>query len=563
MIKKNMLKKLLASLLLATFLLTTFFVPYAQAQGAWYNQSFGEWYTKVHDDSSPQEIFGERYTAAQVEWIIWSALAWLPTKIVGPNIMICVLSGDMGECIKGLTHAPNAQNNKALATHSEESLLKSVFAERPLSGITYFKNWGRKLNLIPEAKAQNAGFGFLALNPILEMWKASRNIAYALFVLIIVVLAFMIMFRVKISPQVIITVQSALPKIVLALILVTFSYAIAGFLVDLMYVVIGLLSLVGAQYFPFEVSSSTVFNFLTKGQPWAIEIQGGVIVLFLLYLFLFLIGFILLVVNFLGVIQVALLGAIGVALGSLITVTGIGALIGLFLLVLLIIVLFWMFIKIFWMLIKTYASLLLLTIFAPFQIAFGILVPAVGFTKWLRSFISNLAVFVVVGALFLLSFSFLFQAVWMGYGEGFGKEILDTVLGSSTVQGASSLLGMGSSSVSWPPLLGFGESGVPILLLGVSFVIFTLIPSAGNMIKALMEGKPFAYGAAIGELVAPAKFYAGQALDTVGEGYIPFPISRILRKETTSELAGTKGGTKIQRGARSLHGSGKVRGWWG
>jgi hypothetical protein len=557
-----MLKKLLASLLLATFLLTTFFVPHVKAEGNWYNQSFQEWYAKVHDDNNPQEIFGERYTSAQVEWIIWSALAWLPTKIVGPNIMICVLSGDVGECIKGLTHAPNVQNNKVLTTYSEESLLKSVFAERPLSGITYFKNWGRKLNLIPEAKAQSAGFGFLALKPILEMWKASRNIAYALFVLIIVALAFMIMFRVKISPQVIITVQSALPKIVLALILITFSYAIAGFLVDLMYVVIGLISLIGTQFFPFGVSSTVVFNFLTKGQPWALEIQAGVLSLFILYLILFLIGFILLVVNFLGAIQVALLGAIGVALGSLITATGIGALIGLLLLVLLIIVLLWMFVKIFWMLIKTYANLLLLIIFAPFQIAFGALMPTVGFTKWLRSFISNLAVFVVVGTLFLLSFSFLFQAVWMGYGEGLGKEILDTVLGSFAVQGASNLLGMGSSSASWPPLLGFGESGVPILLLGVSFVIFTLIPSAGNMIKALLEGKPFAYGAAIGELVAPAKFYAGQSLETLGRGYIPSPIDRILKKKRTSDLS-EEGGETIQRGARSLYGTGKIRGWWG
>ena len=44
------------------------------------------------------------------------------------------------------------------------------------------------------------------------------------------------------SPQTIVTIQSALPKIVVTLILVTFSYAIAGFMVDLVYVVMGLFS---------------------------------------------------------------------------------------------------------------------------------------------------------------------------------------------------------------------------------------------------------------------------------------------------------------------------------
>ena len=71
MIKKNMLKKLLASILLAIFLLTTVFVSYVQAQSTWYNPGFLEWRSKVY--SSPDaEIFGERYTAAQVNWVIYS-----------------------------------------------------------------------------------------------------------------------------------------------------------------------------------------------------------------------------------------------------------------------------------------------------------------------------------------------------------------------------------------------------------------------------------------------------------------------------------------------------------
>ena len=67
-----MFKKLLLSFF-AFMMLTFSFVPlaYAQAEpGKWYNQSFQEWITKV-DDSPESEIFGERYTAAQVQWVIY------------------------------------------------------------------------------------------------------------------------------------------------------------------------------------------------------------------------------------------------------------------------------------------------------------------------------------------------------------------------------------------------------------------------------------------------------------------------------------------------------------
>ena len=56
-----------------------------------------------------------------------------------------------------------------------------------------------------------------------------------------IVIGFMVMFRRKIDPKTVITVQNALPKIVLALLLVTFSYAIAAFMIDLMYLVMAII----------------------------------------------------------------------------------------------------------------------------------------------------------------------------------------------------------------------------------------------------------------------------------------------------------------------------------
>ncbi len=85
------------------------------------------------------------------------------------------------------------------------------------------------------------GLGFSALRPVLEMWKLFRNLAYFFFVVIFLVVGIMIMFRSKIGGKAAVTVQQALPKIVVSLLLVTFSYAIAGLMIDLMYIVIYLM----------------------------------------------------------------------------------------------------------------------------------------------------------------------------------------------------------------------------------------------------------------------------------------------------------------------------------
>ncbi len=57
------------------------------------------------------------------------------------------------------------------------------------------------------------------LNTILELWKAVRNLAYGILSVIMVVIGIMIMSRRKINPQTIVTMQTALPRVVLAVIL--------------------------------------------------------------------------------------------------------------------------------------------------------------------------------------------------------------------------------------------------------------------------------------------------------------------------------------------------------
>ena len=57
-------------------------------------------------------------------------------------------------------------------------------------------------------------------------------------VIILIAAGFMIMFRVKINPQTVVSLQTMIPKLVITLLLVTFSYAIAGLVIDMIYVFI-------------------------------------------------------------------------------------------------------------------------------------------------------------------------------------------------------------------------------------------------------------------------------------------------------------------------------------
>ncbi|OGM56200.1 hypothetical protein A3E46_00665 [Candidatus Woesebacteria bacterium RIFCSPHIGHO2_12_FULL_46_16] len=501
---QRLIKKLILSIL-AAIVLTFSFVPYARAQGAWYNQSFPEWYLKVYDTTNPQEIFGERYTAAQVQWIfytLFSAPFNLLGNVFGPELPNCILSGDVGPCFSKIfpsSSAPGATN-----TAHRKNFFQVLVEDRPLSGITYVKNIARKFHLIPEAKAQE-GFGFGRLDPILPIWKTTRNFAYALFVLTAIIFSFMIMFRVKISPQTIITVQSALPKLVVAAILVTFSYAIAGFLVDLMYVFIGLVSLFFSPQDPVAT-----FELLTKGILISGNLYSGIFGPFLVYL--------LAVLIVLAVVLFSELGLLGifVAVGSLFVsaafatgATGGGAIVifGLLLILVffvLLLLILWHFARAILMLIRAFANILLLTIFAPLQITLGTLIPSFGFGSWVKSLAGNLMVFPVTGFMIMLAFRFLGLALSTSFPQGEAiQNVLRIFIGAPLADAS-----LGVTSAAWPPLLG-GERLIPLIFVGVSVIIFSLIPKAADLIKSMVEGKPFAYGTAIGEVGAPIRAIGG------------------------------------------------------
>lgn len=101
---------------------------------------------------------------------------------------------------------------------------------------------------------------YVGLEPI---WEMSRNIAYAGFVITIIVSGFMIMFRQKIGGQTSVNIMNTIPSVLIGLIVVTFSFAIVGFIID-----IGRLLVLSLDRYMNASLSSAGFRTVPLGGPW-------------------------------------------------------------------------------------------------------------------------------------------------------------------------------------------------------------------------------------------------------------------------------------------------------
>jgi len=111
----------------------------------------------------------------------------------------------------------------------------------PLHSADYFKDLAQNFGISKKTYAQQTGTGFDGLTPLIGIWAAFRNIVYLLLVIVFVVIGLAIMLRVKIDPRTVMTIQNQIPKIIIGILAVTFSFAIAGFLIDMMWVLIYLI----------------------------------------------------------------------------------------------------------------------------------------------------------------------------------------------------------------------------------------------------------------------------------------------------------------------------------
>ncbi|HWA52304.1 MAG TPA: hypothetical protein VG895_04575 [Patescibacteria group bacterium] len=454
--------------------------------GPWYNQNFGQWSAKVFDSSNPNEIFGERYTYAQVNWIINSLIA----VIIGSDISSCISSGSngnvssIGTCAAKLLPSNQTSNNTGMkgGTFTALSYLGGTLMNfKPASGVNYTKQIASNLHVISPAYAQSTSAGFATLSPVQSLWQVVRDISYSLMVVIIIIAAFAIMFRLKLSPQLTASIQSILPRIAVALILITFSYAIAGFLIDLMYVVIGAFAVM------VKIGGSTLSTGSVLYLFGQLNSINGLTSLF--------IGMLIFIVLLVGGGALLTLGAIsaGVISGG-ISVLGIP--VGIIIVLVGVIFVGWIILRLIWLLVKTSVITVLLIIASPFMILGDTLDIGGGFISWFRTLAANLAVYPTVTIMIFLAHYF-----FWGWAAGALTQIFPTNNPFNTYA-ISALNINGTSGVINLPGMPIGTS---IIGFFAAFIIVFLIPKAADVVEGIIKGKGVDVGGAVKESHGPVR----------------------------------------------------------
>ena len=118
----------------------------------------------------------------------------------------------------------------------EKNMIVALYTP-PLHTGDFFNFVAKNFGIAKSTYAQTTGVGFNSLSPLLGLWSAFRNLVYVIFVFIFIAIGLAIMLRVRIDPRTVMTVQNQIPRLIVGLVLITFSFALAGFMVDMMYVV--------------------------------------------------------------------------------------------------------------------------------------------------------------------------------------------------------------------------------------------------------------------------------------------------------------------------------------
>lgn len=441
--------------------------------GPWWNQTTKQFSSKIQQ-APPQEIFGERYTYAQINWILNSLYMILDPIAGKSNDEITTMFKIISQMLQaGITPSPS--HYAALGIPGIFlGFANQIYANPPASGVDSVNQTLAHFNLVRPAFAQTTGYGFTAANGIQTMWAASRNMAFLVIILLLIVAGFMIMFRVKINPQTVISIQLMIPRLIITLIAITFSYAIAGLAIDLVYLLLG-----------FMISILTTTGAIGGGKTavdifnwFAAPTYYKVVLIFIQPL-----------------LMVTVLGGIISLIASVVTPLGLTAG-GLFVLISIMIVAFfgWLLIKVWWMMVKTYLMLMFTIIAGPWQILLG-LIPSgdpkssMGFGPWLRTILSQVSVFLVVPLMFILICYF-----WGGpiIGSFSAFTIFGNPIGTVNQGGGN-----------YPSFPLFGSQG-GLFGFVVGYAILSLIPKIATMIQEAIKAPAFKYGTAFGEALGGA-----------------------------------------------------------
>lgn len=384
------------------------------------------------------------------------------------DIMQTVITATGGELVEDENCPPGEQcyHRQGGAVAMVSNLVGGLYSTQPASSVEYLADLGSRLGLAKPAYAQ--GFGWQAFSPVLGLWKLFRNIAYLFFVIIFVVIGFMIMFRAKINPQTVISIQNALPRIIVTLLLITFSYAIAGLVIDLGQLATRIIgnTLAGPNGFiAFKppVESKLILEELLQSNIFAL-------------------------VNPLKD-PTDLVNALDKAIMELNVLEPLAWLTVRFVFYT---AAFFIMFKIFFALIGPYVGIILSIIFAPLQLLIGAFPGAGGAGSWLKNLIANVAVFPV-------TFMMLAIAAVLRSGDSLAQKCqVDPSTGIFNPGGYAPWCPRSTEIYTlWSPAT-IGNWGAAVGQLAGFGVLF-MIPKVVQMVQAALQIQPKPWSAAVGE----------------------------------------------------------------
>jgi len=370
-----------------------------------------------------------------------------------------------------------------------------LYEEKPASTMEYLAWMGSRAGIVPKTYAQ--GVTFSRLLPILPIWKAFRDIAFALLAIVMLMIGLMIMFRAKVNPQTVANVENTIPRVVVTIILIWFSFPIATLIIDFMYVIIA----AGIGVIGTAVQDPNVLKAI---QDYS---TGGFMTLFTKTLA---------PVTSFGELAGAGGAISGVGLiGGLLTLSGIGAVVGLPIMIgsailggtvtgvqtgdagagimaalspifilLIFIVLFFQIFKIFFLLLTAYIQILISIIISPLYLLFNAIPGRNTFTSWWKGIVANMLSFVVTAIM-----------LYMGWA-------IASLVSTQTI---------------WTPpfiIQGGGTSQMAIGLIALGIVL--LIPQVIGMVKQALGVKPM-FNVGPSMVLGPVTGTVGQGAGLIGQ----------------------------------------------
>jgi len=397
------------------------------------------------------------------------------------------------------------QNNTGLTSGVGKGLAL-LLTTPPASTKSYIADIGQNLqrhHIIPQAQAQTqpelTGYGFSALSPFLPIWKAFRNIAYVVFILAFIVYGFMMMFRVNISAKTAITIQLAIPKLIATLLMITFSYAIVGLMVDLMYVLFyAILSILESQKLVYTG------NWFVK----AASGQWGMIMSVVTNTFFSLPA------SAIGIVNLIIGGP---AIISLLIASLLGPVFGFLIAIILSIAILISYIKLFLKLITAFLSVVISLVTAPIILLGNVLPGSDSFGPWIRGIFANLSVFPITMVLLLFSYMLMVQpliqdniittslptliADWAGFvgDDQFFGNPLELLFGVKDLVGNNNpiQIPLVTSPLASSALGSWGSNSASALMALLGVALLLMASKYVDIVRDALKVPPFKYGGAL------------------------------------------------------------------